>query len=658
MKKGADGFTPEEKEIYSREFALLDKITRIVEQDKDLTNDRLLEHFSHLGNEYDRLFRTYIKTGRISDANQRKLLHMLELERQNLLLEQQLNERTREIQDKNKLLEEQSRKLRELDQAKSRFFSNISHEFRTPLTLILGPLEQVIEERGQNDRERKRKLVMIYRNAQRLMRLIDQLLDLSKLDSGKLKLQAAPVAITPFIKGMVPAFRLLAQQKDLEVAFQPGGTGANSPSEDLILYIDSVKMEDVMSNLLINAVKFTPPGGLVTVDLSVHPGADRSSAAFSDGFVEISVLDTGPCIPEEQLVHVFDRFYHAGGQTTLAQKSTGIGLALVKELVELHRGTIEAGGCQHGGNRFTISLPIGNSHLKPEEIVDSPSPRSRPPFHSTADEEFPGPGDEIIDIESRGEKEKDPDNIIVLVVEDNPDMRLYIKDSLQPKYQVIEAVNGKDGLKKAEESIPDLIVSDVLMPEMDGFELCEKLKSGIHTSHIPVILLTAKAAREDQLRGLELGADDYITKPFSTEVLNARIKNLVELRRHLQMSMNREMTRRPVTISVSDMDKSFIRDVQAKIEENLDDPDLNVEQLCNLMSMSRPTLYRKLMALTGESPTDFIRSYRLKRASQMLENGARSVTEIAFEVGFSSRTYFTKCFKEKFHQLPSTYLSR
>lgn len=655
MKKGADGFTPAEKEIYSREFALLENINRIAENQSNLTSEELLKHVSQLGNAYDRLFRTYIKTGRISDANQRKLLHMLELERQNVLLEQQLNERTREIQDKNKLLEEQSKKLRELDQAKSRFFSNISHEFRTPLTLIMGPLQQVIDQYGEHEPEGKRKLIMIYRNAQRLMRLIDQLLDLAKLDSGKLKLNAAPVAIVPFLKGMVPAFRLLAQQKELEVSFQSHVQEKADLTDDLMLYIDTLKMEDIMSNLLINAVKFTPPGGLVTVELTPHTEPDSQ---FTQGFVEISVLDTGPCIHEEQLHHIFDRFYHAEDQSSLPQKSTGIGLALVKELVELHYGTITAGSCEQGGNRFTIRLPLGKDHLKPEEIQESPRSHSHHQLHVKMEEDFDLPDADTPAEENQQDKSNSKEDIIILIVEDNADMRSYIKDALRPGYKIIEAVDGNDGVKKAEESIPDLIVSDVLMPGMDGFELCRRLKSGIHTSHIPIILLTAKASREDLLQGLELGADDYITKPFSTDILNARIKNLVELRRHLQMSVNREMTRQPVSISVSEIDKSFIKRVQAKIEENLDDPDLNVEHLCNLMSMSRPTLYRKLMALTGESPTEFIRSYRLKRASQMLENGAGSVTEIAFEVGFSSRTYFTKCFKDKFQQLPSAYLVR
>ncbi|MCK4766379.1 MAG: response regulator [Candidatus Aminicenantes bacterium] len=613
------------------------------------------------------------------------------LRREKEKLELVVKERTKEIGEKNIQLEgqttqlkEQSEKLKEMDTMKSRFFANISHEFRTPLTLILGPLEQMIDACPENEAERKRKLTLIFRNAQRLLRLINQLLELSKLDSGRMKLHACETDIITFIKGIVDSFRVLTQQKELELVFS-GEPGENETAEEIDLYIDPRKMEDIMSNLLVNAVKFTPPGGQVRVTVKQHPpGSDFDSvpypetennnqkffggsrgAAFQksppgrrrqEGFVEISVCDTGPGIPGEQLGFVFDRFYQADSTFEFHEKGTGIGLALCKELVELHHGVIEAANREEGGSRFTVRLPVGSAHLAAGEIVEPGEARS---IASGGEGGFfeklpPSTPQKTFDNFTSAASDRETKEII-LVVEDSAEMRDYIRGELEPAYTVIEAEDGRRGIEKARETIPDLIISDVMMPEVDGYELCRTLKTGVETSHIPVILLTAKASDESVVTGLETGADDYVTKPFKTKILLARIKNLIDIRAQLQKNINREMTLQPVKTTVSKLDREFLKNLNDVINKNLADEDFNVEKLSKKLYMGRTSLYRKVLALTGFTPTEFIRTYRLKRGAELLKQGSISVLEVAFEVGFSDSSYFSKCFKEKFHQLPSDY---
>jgi signal transduction histidine kinase/DNA-binding response OmpR family regulator/streptogramin lyase len=593
---------------------------------------------------------------RTRDLEQRNL--ELQKARENILKSKEL------MVVKNQQLEAQSNKLKDMDEVKSRFFANISHEFRTPLTLIMGPLEQMIAACPGDVKDKKRTLTMMLRNAQRLLRLINQLLDLSKLDSGRMKLQAAKTDMVSFVKGITDSFRMLAHQNETDLVFCPEDLNeSQAEEENITLYLDRRKMEDVVSNLLMNAIKFTPAGGKITVCVKGNPAAAEN---FPAGYVELSVCDTGSGIPAAQLAQIFNRFYQADSSYEHHSRGTGIGLALARELVELHQGTIKAESEKGKGSEFTIRLPMGSAHLSPGEIVNLPPSetlaRTILPMEITApdtiDEEDGKEGETGLDAVYDLEPGAEPDEKnIILVVEDSADVRDYIRGELEPVYNVVDAGDGREGLKKAQEIIPDLIVSDIMMPEMDGYELCRALKEDIETSHIPVILLTARASEESVVKGLGTGADDYITKPFSSKILKARIKNLIDLRKQLQQNFKREMARQPVEIAVSAIDKEFVKDLKAVIEENLSDPDFNVHDMCRKLSMSQPTLYRKIQALSGESPTDFIRSYRLKRASQLLESNFGSVTEVAFEVGFSSRTYFTKCFKEKFHRLPSTYLS-
>jgi len=559
------------------------------------------------------------------------------------------------IEAKNLQLEEQSDKLKDLDQVKSRFFANISHEFRTPLTLIMGPLEQVYNE--NRDRKLAGDVRLALRNSQRLLNLINQLLDLSKLESGKMQLQTTLQDAIAFLKGLVGAFKSLAEQKKLEISF-------NSTCPALLIYFDTEKLERVICNLLLNAVKFTPEGGKITVTASGHTDAGKN---FPNGFLQINVQDTGIGIPDKQLPYIFDRFYRASGaeETQYKQNGTGIGLALVKELITLHYGTIAVTSkvTEDSGTTFLLRIPLGHQHLQPNEIrkkngSDHRSDQTVEEIQSTS-----------FDIESKkipkngaAEKtsatdEKDKEKNVILVVDDNPDVRKYIRDPLETDYIVVEAVDGKEGLEKAGEIIPDLIISDVMMPEKDGIQFSREVKSDVKTSHIPVILLTARASDESVIQGLESGADDYITKPFNTKILLARIKNLIDLRRGLQEKVQKTMMLQPSEIKVSNIDEDFMKELQTAIETNISDQDFGVDQLAKKLLMSRATLNRKIRALTGESTNKFIQSYRLKRSVQLLKANFGNVTEVAFEVGFSNAAYFTKCFKEKFQQLPTTYLT-
>jgi signal transduction histidine kinase/DNA-binding response OmpR family regulator len=573
-------------------------------------------------------------------------------------LEQVVKERTKEINEKNQQLEkqtvqlqEQSEKLKELDHMKSRFFANISHEFRTPLTLIMGPLEQMLTDDDEEVRDRKDRVKLMLRNSQRLLNLINQLLDLSKLDSGKMKLQPVRQNIVPFLKGLTDSFHFLAAQNKLELTFQ-------SEEEDITLYFDLEKLEKVVCNLLSNAIKFTPPGGKITVKVKNNPTPAEN---FPSGWASISVADTGVGIPKEQVQYIFDRFYQAAVPGEHAQKGSGIGLALTKELVTLHHGEIDFKSSdgsegENRGTEFTFRLPLGKEHLKPEEIVDLPGiPSQRQKPYEVSQLYAVEKEEEERDVEEKDIEPETQEKEIILVVEDSRDVRKYIRGPLEKHYTVVETVNGKEGIEKAREIIPDLIISDIMMPEADGYELCSVLKQDVLTCHIPIVLLTAKASEENVVQGLETGADDYITKPFNTKILMARIRNLIDLRRQLQQKMKRQMMLQPAEISVSSIDEEFIKELQGAIEKNLSDPEFTVEELGKKLYMSRASLYRKIQALTGESPNHFIRNYRLKRAAQLLKENFGNVTEVAFEVGFSSSAYFTKCFKEQFQQLPSSF---
>ena len=552
-----------------------------------------------------------------------------------------------------KLEHVEAEKFQELDRMKSRFFANISHEFRTPLTLIKGPIERWLPKIEQP--EMRRDFEITHRNTHRLLRLVNQLLDISRLESGKMRLQACPENIVELTRQLTMAFESLASVNDIELRFV-------GPEEPITVYLEREHYEKIISNLLINALKFTPAGGEVVVDIPQNPPSkgDLSVPLFkggSGGMLEVRVKDTGQGIPSEKLPHIFNRFYQADDTYAKDTQGSGIGLSLTKELVELHYGKIEVSSEVGKGTEFTIRFPVGKDHLKPEEIVDV-----SPPSKIKGDVTIPIFPEEIneekLELSSNKETAPSHDATIVLIVEDNPDMRSYIRELLVQSYKVMEAADGQDGFEKATEIMPDIIISDVMMPVMDGFQFCEKIKTDERTSHIPVILLTAKSSGESKVEGLETGADDYLIKPFDSSELKVRVKNLIEQRRKLRERFQEQVLIQPSEITVTSSDARFLERSIAFVEAHLDDNSLDVKQFSKEIALSRSQLNRKLNALTGQSAKKFIRCLRLKRAAQLLEHHSGNISEIAYTVGFSNPAYFAECFRKLFGVSPSQYVAR
>ncbi|MCD4683699.1 MAG: response regulator, partial [Bacteroidales bacterium] len=550
----------------------------------------------------------------------------------------------------------EAEKLKELDTMKSRFFANISHEFRTPLTLILGPLHRVFSK--TSDEETKQDLNIMQRNARRLQTLINQLLSLSKLESGKMKLLAKEENIVALVNGYIQSFESLAKQKKIDLTF-------NSTEENIQLFVDKDKIEKILYNLLSNAFKFTGAGGRIEVEITPLPPSrgDTLPTTFSpfeggQRGVKISISDTGRSIPQEKLEHIFDRFYQADDSFSKDQEGTGIGLALTKELVELHHGSITVESHEGKGTKFTIYFPLGSEHLKPEEIVDSiePDEMIEPAEHII---QFTESNSQELTTDDDGEKDTKP---LLLIVEDNDDLRSYIRSYLIKDYQISEASDGEMGFEKSIEKIPDLVVSDVMMPKMDGFELCKKLKTDERTSHIPVILLTARAGKESKMEGLEIGADDFITKPFDVDELLIRIKNLIKQRNELQDQFLKNAEKIGLSqlmglpaSGITSMDQKFLKRAVDTVEEHLDDFEFSVDQFTNEMAVSQMQLYRKLKALVNFSANEFIRSIRLSHAAQLIKKKSDNIAQISYAVGFNNPSYFAECFKKQFGVSPSEY---
>jgi signal transduction histidine kinase/ligand-binding sensor domain-containing protein/DNA-binding response OmpR family regulator len=545
----------------------------------------------------------------------------------------------------------------ETEKIKSRFFANISHEFRTPLTLILGPAEKIISR--SPDENTLKDAGIIKRNSRRLLKLVNQLLDLSKLDAGRLKLEASKNNIVSFVKGVALSFESLSEEKDITLKI--------STEKDLIeVYFDRDKMTKILSNILSNAFKFTQQNGKITISINAFPS---SKAGNQIGHVEIKIRDTGIGIPPEEIPKLFDRFYQVDSSITKEYEGTGIGLALTKELVELHHGTVNVQSEKNRWTEFTLTFPLGNNHLKDEEIlpgekiITGNEPDDYEDYYSDDNIKYAGNND-IEEIRSAA-KEK----TIILVVEDNYDMREYIKESLSDGYIVEEAVNGEQGVRKAEFLIPDLIISDMMMPKMDGNELTRALKNSEKTSHIPIIILTAKSGQENKLEGLEKGADDYLTKPFDIKELQLRIKNLINLRRKLQEKLSKIgnpaafasekdiqfIQSKP--LKLRSIDEKFLEKIRKIVNERMSDENFSTEELGREVGMSRAQVFRKIKGLTGKSPSVYIRSLRLQKAKSMIENGDGNISEIAYSVGFSSPIYFSKCFKEEFGYSPRNITS-
>lgn len=549
-------------------------------------------------------------------------------------------------------------KYKEINRMKSHFFANISHEFRTPLTLILGPSENILTEAPSENTIKQAGAIK--RNANRLLLLISQLLDLSKLEAGKLELKASKANIVPFIKGFTMSFESLAEGKDITLR-------VSAEKEQIELYFDKEKMITIMSNLLSNAFKFTQEGGYITVTIS-----EKNLSS-----VDIKVGNNGTVVAKEKLSKLFDRFYQVDDSNTREHEGTGIGLALVKELVELHQGTIsvdsEPGDPNKAGTgwtEFIIELPLGRKHLRNYEIIEDEvstdevimsyaesGARKLYEFDILdSSRQQDGQASSISNRTTQNDSEADEDKTLILVVEDNADVREFIKDSLGKEFQIEEASNGEQGVRKAEQIIPDLIISDIMMPIMDGNELTRILKNDEKTSHIPIILLTAKSEQESRLEGLETGADDYLTKPFDTKELQIRINNLISIRRKLQEKYSKVdfvPEKKKVEEKLSNLDEKFMAKVFEVVENHLSEEEFSIEQFGKEVGMSRVQLHRKLKALSGKSASHYLRSFRLSKAKQMIEEEKGNISEIAYSVGFSSPQYFTRCFKEEFGFPPS-----
>ncbi len=561
------------------------------------------------------------------------------LEKRNVELESIVNKRTNEVRRQKDILEMQAKKLLELDRMKTNFFTNISHEFRTPLTLVMGQIENLLSSAKEDST--KSKLVMALSNSKRLQSLINRLLELSRLESGEMKLKVTETELNSFLRKILSAFESLTERRNIRLEFNKANSGIH-------IYIDTEKLEEVFNNLISNAIKFTPEGGKISLTIS--------SDTNGPGFVTAVIKDSGIGIKQEHLPHIFDRFYQVDSSQTREYEGTGIGLAIVKELIELHDGKISVSSEPGEGTEFTIRLPLGKEHFLDKHHVEFIEGRKNTFDVETKQDDFQTNINSEITTVPSDEESNIPEQEVVLVVEDNYDMRSYIRENLEQNFKIIDAKNGEEGVKKAFESIPDLIITDVMMPAMNGFELTGKLKSDNKTSHIPIIMLTAKADEESKLRGLDIGVDDYLIKPFSTKELHARVGNLIKLRRLLKERYKEISAINPSDIEAKPIDKEFLDKVFINIKEHIEDSGYSVTVLANEVGMSVSQLNRKLNALINQSAGKLIRSTRLDYASQLLKNRAGNISEIAYRIGFSDTPGFTHSFKEKFGCSPSEYL--
>ena len=536
--------------------------------------------------------------------------------------------------------------MEQINEAKLQFFINISHEIRTPMTLIISPLEKLLAEHS----EKQPVYLMIYRNAQRILRLINQLMDIRKLDKGQMHLKFRETDIVGFINDLMQTFNYQAQKKNITFTFEKELEGADS----LKVWIDLNNFDKVLMNVLSNAFKYTHEGGNIEVSLKTgHNDAYRG--ALKDYF-EIDITDNGIGIDKNKIEQIFERFYQIDNDMTQSYFGTGIGLHLSRSLVELHHGIIKAENREDGqGTRFVIRLPLGSNHLKAEELENPEETGSEPTISQL-------PKDSIYETEEENKtneyrKPKAKTRYRVLIVEDDEEIRRYIRSELDSDFRIYECTNGREGLETILKEKPDLVISDVMMPEMDGITLCRKIKQNININHIPIILLTAKSKAEDQIEGLEIGADAYIVKPFNTELLRTTISNLIANRERLRGKLvgEQQVEEKITKIEMKSNDEILMSKVMKTINDHLADPTLNVEMLAANVGMSRVHMHRKLKELTNQSARDFIRSIRLKQAANLLREKNLSVSEVAYATGFSNLSHFSNTFRDFYGISPSEY---
>lgn len=552
-------------------------------------------------------------------------------------LVQEVKKRTKKIEKDKKVILAQSAELKQLDKAKTHFFSNITHEFRTPLTLIIGPLQQMVKTPTINISPEQ--LHGVLRNAKSLLQLINQLLDISKLEAGKMKLEVSKGDIIGYTKELVGGFKTLAIKKNQRLVFF-------FPKNEWEIHFDKNKWDKIIYNLLFNALKFTPKDGAIQLSLSKITKQETQ-------WVYLKIKDSGLGIAEKQLAQIFNRFYQGDSSSTRQQEGTGIGLSLVKELIELQGGKIWVSSKVGKGTSFDIQIPVLRAN---KEIQASHLPikkRKEDPIQATTI--LINNGKSIITKQSNNNKEK----LQLLLIEDNAEMRDYIKSCIDStRFHIVEAKNGAEGIQKAQELIPDLIISDVMMPLKDGFEVTETVRTNRATSHIPIILLTAKAALESRLEGFQKGADAYLSKPFSPEELVLRIQKLIEIRQLLQQRYKTVATT-PLAQPTKQYNTEdiFITKLKKYIKKNLQDTSLNGDVLGKAFRMSRMQLHRKLKALTNQPTSEFIQSIRLDTAIKLLTQKELNISEIAYQTGFSSPSHFSRVFKKKYGKTPSEFLN-
>lgn len=515
-------------------------------------------------------------------------------------------------------------RLQELDQAKSIFFANISHEFRTPLTMISGPLQSQLQKEDLRE-EDKSTFKMMYRNSTRLLGLVDQLLDISKIEEGQLKLTISKNSIIPFIGMLADSFTFKADQKKIDYKI-------HNITSEVDTYFDADILEKIVVNLISNAIKYTPEKGSIVCDASIQKDE-----------LHFAIKNTGRTLSKKEIKSIFERFY----QINANAQGAGIGLALVKELVVLNKGLIEVESTPNEWTTFKVIIPINkesfteNEFLSLNEILESK-------HESNTDKAIFNPAT----ISNSDKKEETP---ILLVVDDNADIRTYVSSLFKKTYKILEAKNGQEGIDIAIEQIPDIIISDIMMPIKNGIQLCNNLKSDERTSHIPIILLTAKAGEENEIEGIKTGADDYVTKPFNEKLLRIRVEKLVENRKKLQLRYSQKVVLKPKDIAITSVDEQFLERLQKVLDHKLTESSFNVQEFSNTINMSRMQLHRKLKALTGLSASKFIRSERLKLAAQLLKKSKINVSEAGYSVGFNDHAYFSKCFKNRYDCTPSEY---
>lgn len=573
-------------------------------------------------------------------------------------LQVQVRERTAELKAERDTVRLQAEKLQALDRAKSELFANVSHELRTPLTLVLGPVKDLrAGVWGLLSTEVDGQLSLVQSNAERLLDLVGQALDVARLESGSMAIRPALGELRGFLQKIMQSLVPLAERHGIELYFQEAEQG---PEQNMEAYFDSEMLEKVFTNLITNALKFNTEGGVVSVSLMVDAADHNDSQEETP--ISVIVQDDGPGIPAEEQERIFDRFYQVKHSDQGRWPGSGLGLSLARDLVELHGGRIEVESEVGVGTTFVVKLRHGRHHFLDPQMATS---------SVLAEMDLMGTGSAAtgstptISVSSEAEQqdpELEEDCTTVLVVDDNVEVRAYLRRHLAGFYRVVEAADGTQGFDRARESLPDLVISDVMMPGVDGTELCRRLKADKELAYVPVILLTARADGADRLEGLQAGADDYLAKPFEVDELLARVDNLIASRRRfLQRPVDPESA--PVEIPALEMssnpsrDQALVNRVWQVIGEHLEEEDFNVDSLADHLSMDRSHLYRRLQTLVGESPSDLIRQRRLQQAETLLRQGSGSVSEIAYQVGFRSVSHFSRSFRHSFGRAPSALLN-